>query len=124
MDLIQPFYSFGGGGGYWIEVKPGDCKVLLEILKPDDIMFFRKKTLPETIMYSVDRIGNKLNIVNRSFLNDNPRNSKMSNPNPSKMRQCPYCGYKWHLKKQICTICGSDLTRYGKVVRVTKRGER
>ncbi len=38
------------------------------------------------------------------------------NENPIKMRQCTYCGYKWPMRKSICSACGADLKKTGEVI--------
>ena len=33
-----------------------------------------------------------------------------------KLRQCVYCGYKWPMRKKVCSACGADLKKTGEII--------
>jgi len=66
MDMFPTEVKFGTGN--WRDSKVyGGIQSLLKVLKPGDLVFVRKVTLETTLFYSVENIGGKIEVTDRSF---------------------------------------------------------
>ena len=66
MDMFPTEVKFGSG--VWRDSKVyGGIQGLLKVLKPGDLVFVRRVTLETTLFYSVENIGGKIEVTDRSF---------------------------------------------------------